>query len=138
MCLAERHKAVTPVRFEPAAPLSRDKHSTTEPLRSQSEDGDGDFVKCQIRLDIFYFNTNILPWAVKLNRQEVGWVVQTTFVSSPMCFTEGRTNLPREAIGPISNWTQLVQLLLERGRASISQETRLATSLISYSVSFPF
>ena len=28
------HKAVTPVRLEPAAPRSRVRHSTTEPLRS--------------------------------------------------------------------------------------------------------
>ena len=34
MCLVQGHNAVTPVRFEPAAPLSRVKHSTTEPLRS--------------------------------------------------------------------------------------------------------
>ena len=32
MCLAQGHKAVTPVRLELAAPLSRVKHSTTEPL----------------------------------------------------------------------------------------------------------
>ena len=30
MCLAQGHNAVTQVRFEPATPLSRDKHSTTE------------------------------------------------------------------------------------------------------------
>ena len=30
MYLAQGHKAVTPVRLEPAAPLSRVKHSTTE------------------------------------------------------------------------------------------------------------
>ena len=35
MCLAQGHNAVTPVRFEPAAPPSRVKHSTTEPLRSK-------------------------------------------------------------------------------------------------------
>ena len=34
MCLAQRHNAVTPVRLEPAAPQSRVKLSTTEPLRS--------------------------------------------------------------------------------------------------------
>ena len=34
MCLAQRHNAVTPVRLEPTAPLSRVKHSTTEPLGS--------------------------------------------------------------------------------------------------------
>ena len=34
MCLAQGHNAVTPVRLESAAPLSRVKHSTTEPLRS--------------------------------------------------------------------------------------------------------
>ena len=32
--LAQGHNAVTPVRLEPAAPLSRVKHSTIEPLRS--------------------------------------------------------------------------------------------------------
>ena len=35
MCLAQGHNALTPVRLEPAAPRSRVKHSTTEPLRSQ-------------------------------------------------------------------------------------------------------
>ena len=34
MCLAQGRNAVAPVRFEPAAPRSRVKHSTTEPLRS--------------------------------------------------------------------------------------------------------
>ena len=34
MCLAQEHNAVMPVRLEPAAPQSRVKHSTTEPLRS--------------------------------------------------------------------------------------------------------
>ena len=33
MCLAQGHSAVTPVRLESAAPESRAKHSTTEPLR---------------------------------------------------------------------------------------------------------
>ena len=32
---AQGHNAVMPVRLEPAAPLSRVKHSTTEPLRSK-------------------------------------------------------------------------------------------------------
>ena len=31
------HNAVTPVRLEPAAPQSRVKHCTTEPLRSQMQ-----------------------------------------------------------------------------------------------------
>ena len=34
MCLAQGHKAVTPVRLEPVASGSRVKNSTTEPLRS--------------------------------------------------------------------------------------------------------
>ena len=34
--LAQGHITVTPVRLKPAAPLSRVKHSTTEPLRSHS------------------------------------------------------------------------------------------------------
>ena len=34
MCLAQGHNAVTSVRLEPTAPLSRDEHSTTEPLHS--------------------------------------------------------------------------------------------------------
>ena len=33
--LAQGHNTVTPVRLEPAAPRSRVKHSTTEPLRSR-------------------------------------------------------------------------------------------------------
>ena len=32
MCLAQGHNTVEPVRLEPAAPWSRVKHSTTEPL----------------------------------------------------------------------------------------------------------
>ena len=39
MCLAQGHNAVTPLRLEPAAPRSRVKHSTTEPLRSHSSYG---------------------------------------------------------------------------------------------------
>ena len=35
MCLAQGHKAVTPVRLEPAALRSPVRHSTTEPLRYQ-------------------------------------------------------------------------------------------------------
>ena len=34
MCLAQGHNAMMLVRLEPAAPQSRVKHSTTEPLRS--------------------------------------------------------------------------------------------------------
>ena len=34
MCLAQGHNTVTPVRLKHAAPQSRVKHSTTEPLRS--------------------------------------------------------------------------------------------------------
>ena len=34
MCLAQEHNSVTPVRLEPAAPLSQVKQSTTEPLYS--------------------------------------------------------------------------------------------------------
>ena len=34
MCLAQGHNAVTSMRLESAAPRSRVKHSTTEPLRS--------------------------------------------------------------------------------------------------------
>ena len=33
--LLKDHNAVTPMRLEPAAPRSRFKHSTTEPLRSR-------------------------------------------------------------------------------------------------------
>ena len=33
MCLAHGHNAVTPVKLEPAAPRSRIKHLTTEPMR---------------------------------------------------------------------------------------------------------
>ena len=42
--LAQGHNTVMPVRLEPAAPLSRVKHSTTEPLCSlcrTSEKSDG-------------------------------------------------------------------------------------------------
>ena len=37
MCLAPGHNAVMPVRFEPATPRYRVKHSTTEPLRSRNK-----------------------------------------------------------------------------------------------------
>ena len=39
MCLAQGHNAVTLVKLEPAAPQSRVKHSTTEPLRPLSAIG---------------------------------------------------------------------------------------------------
>ena len=34
MCLAQGHNTVMPVRLKPVAPLSRVKHSSTEPLCS--------------------------------------------------------------------------------------------------------
>ena len=34
MCLAQGHNTLTPMRFEPAAPQSGVKHSTSEPLYS--------------------------------------------------------------------------------------------------------
>ena len=37
MCLAQRHNAVSPVRLEPATPLSQVKHLTTEPLSSPKD-----------------------------------------------------------------------------------------------------
>ena len=37
MCLAQGHNTVTPVRLEPAAPLSKVKHSTTEVPVCQDE-----------------------------------------------------------------------------------------------------
>ena len=37
MVLAQGHNAVTPVRLQPAAPRSRVKHSTTQPLRFQTQ-----------------------------------------------------------------------------------------------------
>ena len=40
MCLAQGHSKVPPLRFEPAAPRSRFKHSTTEPLCSLPEFGE--------------------------------------------------------------------------------------------------
>ena len=36
MCLAQEYNTVTPVKLEPTTPLSRVKHSTTEPLCSLS------------------------------------------------------------------------------------------------------
>ena len=40
MCLAQGHNAVTPVSPKPAAPWSRVKHSTTEPLHQQITEED--------------------------------------------------------------------------------------------------
>ena len=37
MCLAQGHNTVTPVRLKPAAPRSRVKHTTTEPLWSNDK-----------------------------------------------------------------------------------------------------
>ena len=40
------HKAVTPLRLKPAAPRSRVKHATTEPLRSLQKIRPGHYVCC--------------------------------------------------------------------------------------------
>ena len=40
MCLAQGHNAVTPVSPKTAAPRSRVKHSTTEPLHQQITEED--------------------------------------------------------------------------------------------------
>ena len=47
MCLAQRPQCSNAVRLKPAAPRSRVKHSTTEPLRS-------------LFCEKLYFNTNTL------------------------------------------------------------------------------
>ena len=59
MCLTQGHSTVMPMRLEPAAPRSRVKHSTTEPLRSLNIVhmtlyilSRKNYSKCQ----------NILPW----------------------------------------------------------------------------
>ena len=49
MCLAQGHNAVTPVRLEPAAPRSRVKHSTTEPLGSHMSQHDRKIVDLDIK-----------------------------------------------------------------------------------------
>ena len=40
MCLAQGHNAVMPMSLEAAAPQSRVKHSTTEPLHQQITEED--------------------------------------------------------------------------------------------------
>ena len=50
MCLAQGHKAVMPVRLEPAAPRSQVKHSTTEPLRSLNYNTE-ELLKCNCLCD---------------------------------------------------------------------------------------
>ena len=43
---------MTPVMLQPAAPRSRVKHSTTEPLRSLSMEGNRPELKCLQRLSV--------------------------------------------------------------------------------------
>ena len=53
LCLAQGQKAVTPMRLEPVAPLSRVKHSTTEPLPSPDEQWAGAFAIYSILMKLF-------------------------------------------------------------------------------------
>ena len=60
MCFAQGHNAVTPVSLEPAAPRSRVKHSTTEPLHQQiTEDPN---LKLRNTTDIFIKMSVIHLW----------------------------------------------------------------------------
>ena len=56
--LAQGHNAVTPVRLEPAAPRSRVKHSTTEPLR---------FHCVYVKTKTYIYNFNVLFNKIKKN-----------------------------------------------------------------------
>ena len=48
---------MTPVRLEPAAPRSRVKHSTTEPLRSRMLSVSSHLSKCETRIWLLLQNT---------------------------------------------------------------------------------
>ena len=61
MCLAQGHNAVTPVNLEPAAPRSRVKHSTTEPLHQQITEEDPN-LKLWNTTDIFIKMSIIRLW----------------------------------------------------------------------------
>ena len=63
MCFAQRHKAVTPVRLEPAAPQSRVKHSTTEPLRSHEQ--------LTYNQSYYYYRCESLAELLWRNRQQI-------------------------------------------------------------------
>ena len=55
MCLAQGHNAEKLVRLEPAAPLSRVKHSTTEQLRSRQPDLDPDCLALYLMVFLIFF-----------------------------------------------------------------------------------
>ena len=61
MCLAQGHNTVTPVSLEPAAPRSRVKHSTTEPLHQQITEGHPN-LKLWNTIDIFIKMSIIHLW----------------------------------------------------------------------------
>ena len=62
MCLAQRHKTVTPARLKPASSRSRVKQSTTEPLRFL--DCVAPFVGFMLR---FYFLQNSVGQKAEVN-----------------------------------------------------------------------
>ena len=65
MCLAQDHNPVTPVRLEPAASLSRVKHSNTGPLCS--------LMTCD-EMRKHHFNGKITPQDENtLKRKNVKW-----------------------------------------------------------------
>ena len=59
--LLKDHNAVMPVRLEPAAPWSRVKHSTTEPLRSPFYNLVINLFTTMINLDIPCFENSVDP-----------------------------------------------------------------------------
>ena len=65
MCLAQGHNTVTPARLEPAAPRSRVKDSTTEPLRSLLLSLNGSIVPViETRITAVYNSALSLPICV--------------------------------------------------------------------------
>ena len=69
-CLAPGHNAVTPVRLEPATPLSGVKHSTTEPLRSRSQNEHFEYGYLTALVAFFFIlylaKGNVLYWAFRV------------------------------------------------------------------------
>ena len=71
MCLAQGYNTVTAVRLEPAAPWSRVKHSTTEPLHQQITEVDPNLklwntTDIFIKISIIHLWCNDVSWSLIL------------------------------------------------------------------------
>ena len=86
MCLAQGHNVVMPLRLEPAIPWSRVKHSTTEPLRSQTSVCNYIYYSSTYETRILHVNLIKLGRNVVQNVHKISRMVKVNALQKHVCW----------------------------------------------------